>query len=92
MKTKREEYRDLGKTIGEFRCVSINEYDSVIACERGEIWEVRPGVLRAYKRLNGGKTEKIFTFDIKHLKKWVLALNMPSDINMQVYYANNLNR
>lgn len=95
MKTKnimpREEYKDLGYSIGPFRCVSINNSDHTIACKRGDIWEAAPGVFKAYKLLKGKNEEKIFTFNINELGKWVLALEMPPNIQKQIYYANNPN-
>lgn len=82
--------------MGGYRCVSLEgTQEDTLAGELGEIWFL--GVLegellyRAFKLTFGGD-EKIFTFKSKHLARWLRALKVPSDPNMQVFWANNPNK
>lgn len=86
-----EKYKVLGFTIGKYRCVSLNTYDHCLSGKRGEIWQMGKDTFRAFKTLPSGD-EKLFTFKIKDLAKWVLRLEIPSNPTEQLQYANNPNK
>lgn len=86
---KREEYKVMHHTIGKYRCVSINSYDKCLSGRRGEIWLASDTICHAFVAYTDH--EKIFTFNIKELAKWVKRLEIPSDPQEQLKWANNPN-
>ncbi len=85
-------YRNLGDTLSIYRCVSISYEDRCLSGPLGEIWAVDEGVgtYRAFKVLPSGD-EKITTFNSRDLHKWISRLQIPSDPNEQLFWANNPN-
>lgn len=87
----RERYKILGHSLGKYRCVSLNETDHTLAGERGEIWQCGPTTLRAIQIDKFRENEKIISFDIKDLDKWVIKLKIPRHPQDQLVWANNPN-
>ena len=87
-----EAYRDLNKMIGKYRCVSLNAYDHCLSGPLGEIWEADStlGIMKACFT-NGGGGEKIISFKIKDLDKWVMKLKIPLHPRDQIWWANTPN-
>ena len=87
----KQQYKDLGQTIGRYRCVGINQHDKCLSGKLGEIWEGNDtGTMFAFRVLPSGN-EKLISFNIKELSKWVSKLQVPRNINKQLYWANNPN-
>lgn len=82
-------YKDQGLTIGRYRCVSINEHDKCLSGEKGEIWMASGTTCKAF--VSTINFEKIITFPIKDLEKWVLKLKVPPRPQDQLRWSNNPN-
>lgn len=83
-------YKNRGHSIGRFRCVSVSTVDKCLSGKYGEIWEHSPGRLKAFCS-NGGKGEKIFSFNSNDLEKWILKLKILANPDEQEHWANNPN-
>jgi len=91
-----EKFKVLNRKIGPFRCVSLTNSDGLaencLAGELGEIWidNEAKGTCKAFKVVNR-RYEKIISFNIKDLYKWVTSLKVPADPKNQLVWANNPN-
>lgn len=85
-------FKDLGRKMGKFYCLSLKtdgEYEDCLSGERGEIWVDTNTTCKAFI-VTKSKEEKIYTFDIKDLNKWFLKIKRVS-LARSIYLANNPN-
>lgn len=84
----KELYRDLGHTIGRYRCVSLDAHDKMLSGPKGWICTYGPDRLVAYTGERGGN-EKINPFEIKYLDRWISRIGGLGRIQDQAHWTNN---
>jgi hypothetical protein len=84
-----EKYKSKGRKIGSYPCVTLGTDDDSLSGPKGDIWLHNPKVCKAVWVFRG--QEKIHTFNIKDLAKWVSKLEVPHNPSAQLIWANNPN-
>lgn len=93
-----DKFKDLGRSMGGFRCVTIKTYDKqglvdyqdLISGEKGDIWNNDSDTYKAMF-VSKYEVEKIIAFKNKDISKWIIKLKVPPAPSQQLVYANDIN-
>lgn len=87
------EFKNLGEKFFGYPCITLERKggEQCLASELGEIWYAGGDTLKAFKIMPSRREEKIFTFKIKDLRKWVLKLKVQSNPALMLKWANEPN-
>ncbi len=81
-------YKNQGRSLAGYAAVSISEEDVTLAGRRGNIWFRGGSTYKAVIR-TGAENEKIYSFHIKDLKRWLKRIGWEAVMAKQVQLANH---